>query len=59
VEGLHQYQPTVNRISRVLVHDKTILLFLITDVQSDVSISIDLASIDSEKGRHTRYGFCR
>jgi hypothetical protein len=46
----------VDRVSRVLVHDKTILLFCITDVQYNISISIDFASIDSEKERHTAYG---
>jgi hypothetical protein len=40
LKGLHQYQPTVNRVSRVLVHDETILLFYITDVHKNVSISI-------------------
>jgi hypothetical protein len=35
----------VNRVSRVLVHDKTIVPLCITDVQKDVSISIELASI--------------
>jgi|SRR5882724_636610 len=49
VEGLPQYQPTVNRVSRVLVHDETILTFRITDVHKNVSISIDLASMDSER----------
>jgi hypothetical protein len=48
VEGLPPYQPTVNWVSRVLVHDETILTFRITDVQKNVSISIDFASIDSE-----------
>src|ERR1700730_1920549 len=32
-KGLPQYQPTVDRVSRVLVHDETILLLYITDVQ--------------------------
>jgi hypothetical protein len=32
VEHLPPYQPTVDRVSRVLVHDETILLFYITDV---------------------------
>src|SRR4029077_12330421 len=35
--------------SRVLVHDETILPFCITDVQQDVSISIDLTSLDNGK----------
>src|SRR6267378_3689124 len=44
-KGLSQHQPTVNRVSRVLVHDETIMPFYITGVQKDVSISIGLASI--------------
>jgi hypothetical protein len=32
---LSEYQPTVNRVSRVLVHDETILPFCITDVQKN------------------------
>src|SRR5580693_4469482 len=48
-KGLPQYQPTVNRVSRVLVHDETIFTFRITDVQNNVSISIDLASIERER----------
>ncbi len=32
-KGLPQYQPTVNRVSRVLVHGETIFTFRITDVQ--------------------------
>src|ERR1700694_4035927 len=47
LEGLPQYQPTVNRVSRVLIHDKTILPFCVTHVQDNVSISIDVASIDT------------
>jgi hypothetical protein len=39
----------VNRVSRVLVHDETILPFYITDVQYNVSISIDFVSIDTER----------
>src|SRR6266852_2940230 len=46
LKGLSQYQPTVNRVSRVLVHDETIVPLCITDVHKNVSISIDLASID-------------
>jgi hypothetical protein len=42
----------VNRVSRVLVHDETILPFCITDVQKNESISIDLASMDSEREAH-------
>jgi hypothetical protein len=49
LEGLPQYQPTVNRVSRVLVHDETILHFCIANVQNNVSISIDFASIDTER----------
>src|ERR1700730_5733937 len=49
LEGLPQYQPTANRVSRVLVHDETILTFRITDVQKNVSISIESASIDSRR----------
>src|ERR1700722_466903 len=56
VERLHQYQPTVNRVSRVFVHDKTILFFYITDVQYNVSISIYFKSIDDEKERYMTYG---
>jgi hypothetical protein len=52
LEGLPPYQPTVDRISRVLVHDETILLFYITDVQQIVSISIELASIKTGRGAH-------
>src|SRR6266481_1660654 len=52
VEHLPQYQPTVNRVSRVLVHDETIVTFRITDVQKHVSISIDLASINTEREAH-------
>jgi len=33
LKGLHQYQPTVNRVSRGLVHDGTILPLYISDVQ--------------------------
>src|SRR4029077_7154991 len=51
-KGLPQYQPTVNRVSRVLVHDETILTFCITNVHNNVSKSIDLASIDSEREAH-------
>src|SRR6267154_3988808 len=47
MKGLAQHQPTVNRVPRVLVHDETILPLCITDVQKNVSISIDLASIDT------------
>src|SRR6267378_385788 len=47
MKGLAQHQPTVNRVLRVLVHGKTILPLCITDVQNNVSISIDLASIDT------------
>src|SRR5258708_4476278 len=46
-KGLPQYQPTVNRVSRVLIHDETIFTFRVTDVQKNVSISIELASIDT------------
>jgi hypothetical protein len=51
-KGLPQYQPTVNRVSRGPIHDETILPFYITDVQHTVSISIDLASMDSEREPH-------
>src|SRR6266852_2412367 len=51
-KGLPQYQPTVNRVSRVLGHEQTILTFRITNVQHNVSLSIDLASIDSEREAH-------
>ncbi len=51
-KGLPQYQPTVDRVSRVLVHGKTILLFYITDVQRNISISIEVSSIDSEREAH-------
>ena len=51
-KGLPQYEPTVNRVSWVLVHDETIVPFYITDVQKNVSISIDLASMDSEREAH-------
>src|SRR5258708_2149446 len=44
-KGLPQYEPTVNRVSRSLVHDETIFAFRITDVHNNVSISIYLASI--------------
>src|SRR6266850_1933611 len=47
LEGLPQYQPAVNRVSRVLVHDQTILNSCVTNVHQNVSISIDLASIDT------------
>jgi hypothetical protein len=40
VKGLSPHQPTVNRVSGVLVHGETILLFCITDVQQNVSMSI-------------------
>src|ERR1700731_1148842 len=49
VKGLPPYQPTVDRVSRVLVHDETILLFYITDVQNNVSMSIEFASIHLEE----------
>jgi hypothetical protein len=55
VEHLPPYQPTVDRVSRVLVHDETILLFYITDVQNNISMSIYLASINSAKQRGTLY----
>jgi hypothetical protein len=48
-KGLPQYQPTVNRVSRVLAHDQTIVPFCVTDVQQYVSISIEFASIDTGK----------
>src|SRR6266852_45306 len=51
-KGLPQNEPTVNRVSRLLVHDETILPFYITDVQQNVSISIDLASIDTGESQH-------
>src|SRR6266852_1868305 len=51
LKGLPQYQPTVNRVSRVLVHDETIVPFCLTDVQKNVSISIGLASIDMRESR--------
>src|SRR6267142_886160 len=47
LKGLPQYQPTVNRVSRVLVHNKNSLHFCVTNVQKNVSISIELASIDT------------
>jgi hypothetical protein len=47
LEGLPQYQPTVHRVSRVLIHDETILPFCVTHVQHNVSISIESASIDT------------
>jgi uncharacterized protein YbjT (DUF2867 family) len=50
VKGLPPYQPTVDRVSRVLVHDQTIVSFYIADVQRNVSISIELASINTGKG---------
>jgi hypothetical protein len=58
LEGLPQYQPTVNRVSRVLVHDETILTLCVTNVHKNVSISIDFASIDTEREAqgHRRYG---
>src|SRR6266852_3191030 len=51
-KGLPQHQPTMNRVSRILVHEQTILTFRITNVQHNVSLSIDLASIDSEREAH-------
>jgi hypothetical protein len=48
-EVLPQYRPTVNRVSRVLIPDETILPFRVTHVQENVSISIDCASIDAER----------
>jgi hypothetical protein len=45
LKGLPPYQPTVNRVSRVLVHDETIVPFCITDVQANVSVSIGFTSI--------------
>src|SRR6266576_6341272 len=54
MKGLPQYQPTVNRVSRVLPHDESIFTFRVTDVQKNVSIAIDLASIDT--GRHLTNG---
>src|SRR5690349_8585384 len=54
LKGLQQYQPTMNWVSRALIHNETILPFWITNVQNNVSISIELASIDtSEKSRPT------
>ena len=50
LEGLPQYQPTVNPVSRVPVHGQTILTLCITKVHKYVSKSIDLTSIDSEAG---------
>ena len=41
VKGLPPYQPTVDRVSRVLAHDQTIVPFCVTDVQKNVSISIE------------------
>jgi len=35
---------------------KAILLLHVTDVQHNVSMSIDFASIDNEKEGHTVYG---
>src|SRR5260370_6513240 len=49
LKGLPQHQPTVHRVSRVLVHNKNSLPFCVTDVQNNVSISIDLASIETGK----------
>src|SRR6266403_5788671 len=46
---LPQYQPTVNRVSRVLPHDESIFTFRITDVQKNVSMPIDLASIETRR----------
>src|SRR5713226_1300564 len=46
LKGLPQYQPTVHRVSRVLVHVEPIVLFCITDVHKNVSISIESTSID-------------
>src|SRR5712664_1739147 len=46
---LPQYQPTVNRVSRVLIHDGTIFTFRVTDVQKNVSISIGCASIETRR----------
>src|SRR6266481_8343431 len=58
LEGLPQYQPTVNRVSRVLVHNETIQTLCVTNVHKNVSISIDCASIDTEREAqgHRRYG---
>src|SRR4029077_6895144 len=55
-KGLPQYQPTVDRVSRVLVHDKTILTLCVTNVQNNVSISIELASIDTKGALYKRNG---
>src|SRR5882762_7078740 len=52
LEVLPQYQPTVNRVSRVLVHDETILTLCVTNVHKNASISIDFASIDTVRERH-------
>ena len=45
VEGLPPYQPTVNRVSRVLIHSETIFALCITNVYRNISMSIDLALI--------------
>src|SRR5882757_10668815 len=46
LEGLPQYQPTVNQVWRLIVHDKTILTLCITNVYKNESVSIGLASMD-------------
>jgi hypothetical protein len=45
LEGLPQYQPTVNRVWRLFVHDEAILTLCIANVYKNVSLSIFFASI--------------
>jgi hypothetical protein len=49
LESLPQYQPTVNRVSRVPVHDETILTLCATNVHKNVFISIRFTSIDTAR----------
>src|SRR6266478_5941609 len=46
---LPQYQPTVKPVSRVLPHDESIFTFRITDVQKNLSMPKDLASIETRR----------
>jgi hypothetical protein len=42
----------VDRVSQLPIHDETILLFYITPVQQNVSMSIELESINREREAH-------
>src|SRR6266404_4168528 len=56
LEGLPPYQPTVDRVSRVLVHDETILLFLYNRCPAECIYVNRMCINKSWKRGHAAYG---